>query len=146
MQQVGFGLFVHAEPHVLRLRPVQLPQLLAVLHREVHLVVKVELSFASGRLKKTSNTVNSHVQYRSAKILPYPCFHTFSPTQPCPIHRPNSHRTRDATRNATKWDQLSQWEYSHCMQATSKEKHSNLRARRVLCELGYRGGTPRMTL
>ena len=37
--------------------------------------------------------------------------------------RPNSHRTRDATR--------SKWECSHCTQARSKEKHSNLRARRV---------------
>ncbi len=48
---------------------------------------------------------------------------------------PNSHRTRDATRNATQANGTCcccQWEGSHCSQATSKEKRSS----RVLCELG----------
>ena len=46
--------------------------------------------------------------------------------------RPNSHRTRDATRFATPANgtYCCQWECSYCMQTTSKEKCSNLRVRR----------------
>ncbi len=51
----------------------------------------------------------------------------------CTWVRPNPHRTRDAARNArqangTCW---CEWGYPHWMQATSKEKCSNLPARRV---------------
>ncbi len=44
-----------------------------------------------------------------------------------------SHMTRDATHNTTQANGTCchQWEYSHCMQATSKEKCSNLCAHRV---------------
>ena len=42
---------------------------------------------------------------------------------------PNSHRT--CTHNASQCDLLCQWECSHWSQATSMEKRSNLRARRV---------------
>ena len=59
--------------------------------------------------------------------------------------RPNSHRTWDATHNATQGNQANgtcchQWECSHCMQAASKEKRT-ICVRitwRVLCELGLR--------
>ena len=43
--------------------------------------------------------------------------------------RPNSHRMR--TGNPANGTCCCQWECSHCWQATSKEKHSNLRALRV---------------
>ena len=44
--------------------------------------------------------------------------------------RPNPHRTRDATRNATQANGTwwCEWGCSHCTQATSKETRSNLRA------------------
>ncbi len=47
--------------------------------------------------------------------------------------RPNSHRTRDAMCNAMQANRTCchQWEYSHCMQTTSKEKRSNLRVGRI---------------
>ncbi len=47
--------------------------------------------------------------------------------------RRNPHRTRDVTHNATQANRTCwcEWECSHCTQATSKEKCSNLRARCV---------------
>ncbi len=47
--------------------------------------------------------------------------------------RPNPHRTWGATRIGTQGNGtcVREWGCPHCMQATSKEKRSNLRARRV---------------
>ena len=81
------------------------------------------------------------------------------PVGACVILAPDGSRSKRTSENRTKLRQwcsglihtgracimqangtyCRQWECSHCMQATSKEKHSNLRARRVwcvLCELG----------
>ncbi len=53
--------------------------------------------------------------------------------KPPPTPRPHSHRMRNATHNAMQANgtYCCQWECSHCWQATSKEKRSNLRARQV---------------
>ena len=49
------------------------------------------------------------------------------------LFRPNPHRMRDAMHNATQANGTCwcEWGYPHCTQATSKEKRSNLCARRV---------------
>ncbi len=47
-----------------------------------------------------------------------------------PWCRPNSHRTR--TPNTSKWDLLLSMGCSHCLQATSEEKRSNLCARCIV--------------
>ena len=52
--------------------------------------------------------------------------------------RPNAHRMRDPTRNATQANRTYWCEWGcphciHCMQATSKEKHSNLLGHRIPC-------------
>ncbi len=49
--------------------------------------------------------------------------------------RPKPHRTRDATHNVTQANGTCWCECGcpHCMQATSKEKHSNLHMRRIPC-------------
>ncbi len=47
--------------------------------------------------------------------------------------RPNPHRTQDATRKATRANGTCwcEWGCPHCMQATSKEKWTNLRTLRI---------------
>ena len=50
-----------------------------------------------------------------------------------PNFRPNPYRMQDAMHNVTQANEpcWCEWGCPHCRQATSKEKHSNLRARRV---------------